>query len=192
MNSLKFALVSLLMVLLTACSNAPRIHSNTEPDWNFADYKSFNFVPNAGPEEAEKYDSFTLRYLKDAIVKEMAARGVKQVEEGGDVMVNFYIHTKEKVSTTSSPSMSMGYYGYRGRYGYSYGMGYGTDTTVRQYTEGTLNIDVVDTKENKLVWEGIAIGTLRESDKGDVKNVTYDTVSRIFRKYPVPAPASAK
>ena len=44
--------------------------------------------------------------------------------------------------------------GYTGFYGY----GWGTTTHVSQYTEGTVNVDLVDAKAKKMVFEGVAIG----------------------------------
>ncbi len=178
-------LVSLLLLLVSACTIGPRIHYNSDPKADFSKYKTFNFMPAPPGQQTEQYQSFTERFLRDAIEKELLARGMSKDETNPDMLVNFYIHTKEKVSSTTSPSMSMGYYGYRGRYGYSYGFGYGTDTTVRQYTEGTLNIDLVDAAQNNLVWEGLAIGTVSESDRGKVQEKATDAVQRIFNKYPV-------
>ena len=67
------------------------------------------------------------------------------------LLVNFNarLDDKMKVSTTSTPTMTMGVGMGRGYYGYRGGM-YGTwpmyqdQTTVSQYKEGTLNIDIVD------------------------------------------------
>lgn len=56
------------------------------------------------------------------------------------------------------PDRSMmhgGYYGYRrGYYDPWMGYGYGTTTQVSQYTEGTINIDLVDMAQKRMVWEG--------------------------------------
>lgn len=43
-----------------------------------------------------------------------------------------------------------GYYGYR-RYGAWPGYAFATAPVVRQYTEGTLNIDLVDRSRNRMV-----------------------------------------
>ena len=44
------------------------------------------------------------------------------------------------------------------------GMGMGYETRVDQYTEGTLNIDVVDAATKKLVWEGAIAGRLSDQE----------------------------
>ena len=182
--------VPMFALVLSACESAPRIHSEAETGVDFTAFKTFKFVPEPA-EKGKAYDSFTVRYLRDSIEGELNARGITQSEDA-DLLVNYNINTKEKIRSTSSPSASVGYYGYRGRPGYSYGVGFGTDTEVRQYTEGTLNIDVVDAKRNHLIWEGVAIGSIKEDDIDGRKERIYDAVKRIFTKYPVAVVAEEK
>ena len=77
-----------------------------------------------------------------------------------------------------------GYYGYRrGRYG-AYGGYPATQTEVRQYTEGTLTIDLVDTRSDQLVWEGTAVGRVRESVRENLEEAVNNVVAEIFTRYP--------
>jgi hypothetical protein len=66
------------------------------------------------------------------------------------------------------------YIGWRGYY----------DGQVSQYTEGTLNIDLVDAARGVLVWEGIAIGRVTEAARRDVQGAIDDVVPQIFAEYP--------
>ncbi len=75
------------------------------------------------------------------------------------------------------------YYGYRaGFYGGWPGYGWGDD--VYQYTEGTLNIDLIDARRRQLVWEGVATGEVNDLDKAQSAASVEQGVAQIFSKYP--------
>jgi hypothetical protein len=83
------------------------------------------------------------------------------------------------VQVTESPS---GYYGYRSGL---YGWGSNVYTSVDSYTEGTLNIDVVDLPASKLLWEGIAVGRITDRIRQNPQPVVDEVVKEIFTKFPV-------
>jgi len=56
---------------------------------------------------------------------------------------------------------------------------------VCQYTEGTLNNDVVDINNKKLLWQGIAIGKLTKITRGKIETKINDAVHLPFQKYPI-------
>jgi hypothetical protein len=81
--------------------------------------------------------------------------------------------------------MTGGYYGYRGGfYDPWVGYGYGTDTHVSQYTEGTYNIDLIDPRTKKLVWEAVGVGKLTEEKRAQMRELIRDGVPRYFELYP--------
>lgn len=175
--------------LLAACSTSPKIHALYEQGIDYSQYSTFSFAKELTP-EGEEYNTLVEKYLKQAIALELQARGVQQVTPAGDsdLLVNFNISTQEKIQRTRAPSLSMGYYSYRGRPGYSYGLGYGTDYRVSQYTEGTLNIDVVDRARKQLVWEGVAVGRMKTLQPETMETEINEVVSSIFAEYPVSGP----
>ena len=99
--------------------------------------------------------------LINAVTRELEARGMS-LSESPDVVVNFFVNTEQRLDVRQTPSASS-YHGYRrGRYrAWS-----GYDTRVRNYTLGTLSIDLADPSRNILVWEGVAQGYL---DRGLVE-----------------------
>lgn len=172
---------------LVGCASGPKIHSVYEQGINFSEYKTYSFVDKLDPSGEQQYRTLTNKYLQEAIRKELNLRGLTE-SETSDLLINFHVSTKEKIRSTTSPSMNGGYYGYRGGYGYSYGMGYGSETRVSQYTEGTLNIDVVDASQKQLVWEGVAVGKLKEPKENKLRGDVLTVVNQIFAEYPVAAP----
>ena len=84
-----------------------------------------------------------------------------------------------------------GYGGY-GRYGGPWGYGGGaTRTTVHQYTEANVYIDLVDSREHKMVWQGVATFTVTDKMQEQLRETVYNTVEKIFAAFPVPAPAGS-
>jgi hypothetical protein len=82
--------------------------------------------------------------------------------------------------------MAGGYYGYRrGFYDPWYGYGYGTTTHVSTYTEGTVNVDMVDRVQKRMVWEGVAVGRVNEKKTGEERRqAIYNGITEMFAGFP--------
>jgi hypothetical protein len=185
--TLRFRMLPLALgvALLAACASKPTIRSNVDPAANFSQYRTFAFYDDATGRKAA-YESFVNQYIKDAVVREMQARGLQQSEKP-DLLVNIHVQTKDKVRVSETPSASYGYYGYRGG---MYGWGGGVSTTVDNYTEGTLNIDVVDRTASKLVWEGIAVGRIKDQSRDNLQPAIDAVVKQVFERFPAQPPVA--
>ena len=187
-SSLRLVPIVLTAALLAACASKPTIRSNVDPQANFSSYKTFGFFDETTGRKAA-YDSFASQYIKTAVTRELQARGL-QKSDTPDLLVNIHVETKDKVDVNQTPSAGYygGYYGYRGG---MYGWGGGVSTTVDNYTEGTLNIDVVDRATSKLVWEGIAVGRISSKARDNPEPAIDAVVKQVFEKYPTQPPAPA-
>lgn len=185
----KIVLAAIAVAFLAGCAApAPTIRSNEDPAANFANFKTYDYVPELAGDDFG-YQSFLVKYLKTAVNREMQARGYTLSPDNPDLLVNFYVNTKEKIRSTSTPTMGGGYYGYRR--GYYSGWGGGYETTVTQYTEGTLSIDIIDAARKQLVWEGVAVGRIRQSALDDLEGAANRVVPQIFAEFRHQAGASA-
>jgi Domain of unknown function (DUF4136) len=167
--------------LLAGCATSkPLVRSDYDPDIDFSQYHSFGFFDKLATDE--RYESLTTQYLKEAVTREMKSRGYTYLERAPDLLINFNIKLKEKqvIRTTPYPA---GYYGYRWGYYGAWG-GYNYDTYSYEYTEGTMNIDMVDGNRKQMVWEGVAIGRVRQEDFDNVEKAIGNAVSLIFQKFP--------
>lgn len=167
-----------LLTSLAACTTGPTIRSNLDPAADFNRYTTYGFIdePAGG---TVPYESMGRRHLKAAIDREMQARGFKPSEQP-ELLVNIHVEQKDKVSVTQEPG---GYYGYRAG---MYGWGAGTYTSVDQYTEGTLNIDIVERAQKRLLWEGIAIGRITQRMYENLEPTIDAVVKEVFAKFPKP------
>ena len=181
-----FGIASALVMLAFAsgCSSGPDIRSAYDDRSDFSQFETYNFYSDAG-QGSTSYQSLFSQYMVTAITLEMENRGYVKSDDP-DLLVNFNARFDDKTKVTTSPSMNTGgYYGYRGgHYGAWGGYGYGTETHVSQYTEGTFNIDLVDAKEQTLVWEAVAVGRRTEKKRKNMQEGIRHGVPKIFAFYP--------
>ena len=183
----KFFTVLLSIMLITACGSTTKIHSDYDHSIDFSQYKTFGYYSPMGIENPN-YSSLLGQMFRDAIDAQMLPRGYVK-SNNPDILINVSarLEDKTKVTTTSSPTMyGGGYYGYRGgMYDPWGGYGYGTSTHVSQYTEGTVNVDMVDIAQKRMVWEGVAIGRINEKQKsGELRQDIMDGIAEMFTNYP--------
>ena len=183
----RLALLSTTLII-GACASSPNTYSNVDSAVDFTQYKTFGFYEKLATDK-ENYESTESRYLKAAVTQEMESRGFTHAESP-DLKINFYIDSEEKIRSRQTPTAG-GYYGYRG----SYGAWGGYETRIDQYTEGTLNIDVVDPRTEKLVWEGAIVGKITQDVLENLEAAINEAVAVIYMNFPVqpmnqiPAPA---
>jgi len=179
----RIALVPALAIagLLSACASGPTIRSDYDHSADFAQYRSFGFMSPLGTDKAG-YSTLLTERLKTATRGQMEMRGYAYSEQSPDLLINFNAKLQEKTQVT--PAAPIGpYYGYRaGFYGGWPGYAWGND--VYQYTEGTLNIDLIDAKRKQLVWEGVSVGVINDKETAASSQNVEASVAQIFQKYP--------
>jgi hypothetical protein len=176
--------------LLSACATGPRITSDVDPSADFAGYRTFAFYSPLAI-EGQGYATLTSGRIKAAARAQMESRGYVYSEASPDLRVNLNAYLQEKTDVVTIPEVDYDYYySYRARRYVS--VPYWRDRTdVYQYTEGTLNVDLVDAKENRLVWEGVAVGRVGR-DKPEERGARIDAaVADIFARYPYRAGSGA-
>jgi hypothetical protein len=185
-KSLRFIALATAAVLLAGCASKPTIESDYDHSIDFSQYRTYDFFNPMGIENPN-YSSVYGSIFRDAISKEMESRGYVQ-SQNPDLMINVSgrLQDKTKVTTTSDPYMGGHYYGYRrGRYGAWGGYGYGTTTHVSNYTEGTINVDIVDRALKRMVWEGVAVGRVDDKKTNEEKRANiYAGIQEMFAGYP--------
>ena len=188
-----FALAaSAIAVLMVGCAPSVKVRSDVDPGVNMSQYQTYDFFSQLGV-EGNNYSNLVGRHFRDAISSQMDVRGYSK-SGTPQLQINVSIGAEEKVrvNTYQDPYLYGGYYGRPG-YGYMgspWGYPTTTRTTVSQYTEANVYIDMVDASEHKLVWQGVATFTLTDKMQEQLRETVYNTVDKVFAKYPVPAPAA--
>ncbi len=182
----RIVILASIAVVLASCASKPTIESDYDHTIDFTKYKTYGFFNPMGIENPN-YSSIYGSIFRDAISKEMESRGYTQSDKP-DLMINVSgrLKHKTKVTTTHDPYMGGGYYGYRrGRYGAWGGYSHGSSTYVSNYTEGTVNIDMVDHELKRMVWEGVAVGRVSEKKTNEETRANIQAgIQEMFSAYP--------
>lgn len=178
-----FALTATLFAAGCATTSGPKTRIDYDRAADFSVYRTYGFPKETGTDRGG-YSTLVTSYLKSAMSSQMEARGYKYSEEHPDLLVNFYMNTRERTESRPDARASVGY----GYYGYRYGLYnawpmYDEDRTVT-YKVGTLNLDIVDAEKKQLVWEGVAEGRVSEDELQNPKVTINGVVTELMRQYP--------
>lgn len=180
---------ALAALLLAGCAPVkPSLRIDQDPRADFAAYRSYGYVEPAGT-DASGYSTLVTQHFKDAIDAEMSARGFRKVAADPDLLVNFNANTVEKADIHSTPGPLMepglGYYAYRR--GMYLGLGspfYGPDIHTVRYHVGTTNIEIIDARQKRALWEGVAEGRLSREAMKHPQQAISDAVRQLFTRFP--------
>jgi hypothetical protein len=174
-------------MLLAGCASGPKVRVNADPGADLSAYQTFGFIEPFGADRAG-YSTIVSGQLKTAVRRELEARGYKFAADKPQLLVNCSAKLDAKLQVDSAPTagvvMGRGYYGYRGGV---YAAWPAYETRVDEYTEGTLNVDIVDGTQKRLIWEGIAVGRVSEKTRENLGPAIDSTVAEIFTKFPAKA-----
>ena len=180
MHRVKFSITALLVALLAGCAttDAPDMRVDLDRNADFSVYRTFGFPKETGTDRGG-YATLVTSYFKSSVTTAMEARGYKYSAENPDLLVNFYMNTRDRTESRATPG---GYYRYRdGLYG-GWPM-YPDDRTIT-YQVGTINLDIVDAEKKQLVWEGVSEGVVTEESLANPKVKVNAVVTELMRRYP--------
>lgn len=175
--------VALALLALSACSSGPSIRSFEHAQVDLSQYRTYGFHEStAAVAQATRVPEF----IRAAIGREMQSRGYRHGDVP-DLLINFHLQTEEKDTVSTSPAS---YFGWRG--GYHWAANPVRDDEISSYTAGTLNVDVIDRSRNELVWEGVAIGRIKDEALENPEPAINAVIAQIFQRYPLPANAATQ
>jgi Domain of unknown function (DUF4136) len=165
---------------------AHRIRVDFDHHTQFSCYKTYRWV---NPSDARPANSlFPNQLMQERIAgfieEALGARGFKRVAAGGDLLVSYRMNvTAEPVFTTFSDGPGWGWGGWGwGGWGWGWGTGFST-TTVETIYEGTLIIDMVDARQQQLVFQGTSTQTISSRAEKNTRKLA-KAVNEVFEKYP--------
>ncbi|MFN9716845.1 MAG: DUF4136 domain-containing protein [Sphingomonadales bacterium] len=178
-----------MAVSLAGCATGPSVQVMSDPQANFASYRTFGFAQPLGTDR-NGYQSQVSTALMASARREMEARGFVYSAQQPQLLVNFNaaLADRVRVNTVSEPTMGggmgVGSYGYRGGLYAPYPV-YQDRTTVSEYKEGTLNVDVADVVSKRLIWEGVVTKKMDSKAYENIGATIDSAVSAAFTKFPV-------
>lgn len=181
-------LIPIFAILIMASCTSVRVATDYDRAASFNSFNTYAFF-KPGIDKAQISDLDKRRILR-AIDTEMATKGMVK-SENPDVLVSIFTKENERVNVYNN-NFGWGGFGWGGWGGFGWGgwgpgFGWGGNwgTNVTQTTEGILYIDLIDTKTNELVWQGIGRSSLYQGRNIDKKEERIRLiVSEILMEYP--------
>lgn len=177
---LKTTLIVLAALLAVACSSNP-VNTDYNPKYDFGAIRTYGWLAQTGQnQDPVLYNDLTDARIHSAVDEQLALRGWKLVDnkEKADVMITYHLGMQEEIRVTDFYP-NYGYYpcyycrpygGAWGGYGPWGGPYAGGGVSVYQYTQGTIMLDLIDSKDMHLVWRGVLskpISTLKTPQERD-------------------------
>lgn len=199
MKGFKLGLVILFGLAIASCSNNVKYSSDFDSGFDFSSLKNYRWS------EPNSYNDKTKNYLNNDIIDKRIRENVNsglqssgfQLQASGDVsfLVNYTISTEDRADVNTYNTYSgfapgwgccfggMGPYAYGGM---GVGMGFSdSHTSVDHYQEGTLVLDILDPKSNKLVWRGTANGRVPKNlSQQEKEQAAQEVVGKILENFP--------
>ena len=195
----KILLPFIAVILLIGCGVYNNISSDYDRSADFTKYKTFAWLPDKDssntPYNNQIIRNNTINYFSHC----MGTREMKANVDTPDVLLQLVVNSVKKETTVSShvynsyssynnsnpyyyPYPSTFYYRSQSYANYySYNQSYITQKI--EYTQSTITLNVIDRKENKLVWRGTAEGDLY--DPSYIEDNLHPAVYDILNNYPV-------
>ncbi|MET6991435.1 DUF4136 domain-containing protein [Sediminicola arcticus] len=189
MKKIAYFIAPLLVLLFMSSCTSVRVLSDYDKEVNFNSFKSYAFY-KTGIDKALISDLDKKRILK-AIETEMASKGFVKSNEP-DVLISIFTKEREQVDVYNNywgGGFGWGwnpyYWGGGPGFGWGRGFGWGGGSNVSTRTEGSLYVDMIDTKTKELVWQGRGVGTLNNTKNIEKKEERIkEFVAEILKAYP--------
>lgn len=180
---LRLAAAIAMLGLLAACATGPRVRTDADPSANFGQYRTWDWYTPIAMEQ-NGYSTWMSERIKAGIEREMAARGYVRAAASPDLRVNFQAAVAERTAIHTTPRSDYAWmWSYRARSYVAVPVWY-DEAQVSRYTEGTLTVDLVDARRNRLVWSGDAIGRVIARDPAQRATQIDQSIAAIFARFP--------
>lgn len=177
--------ISVLAAIVTAAGCAAMtVSSHIERSADFDRYRTYAWSePDTLPPGDPRLDNnpFFRDYVQGAVERQLALKGFEYVtsSESPDLLIHYHANVRRRIDVEAVDR----------QYGYS-----GTDEPhLVEFEQGTLVVDVIDARTNKLVWRGWAqdsvAGVLDDQDRLDRQ--VERGVTRMFEGCPTAGPSTA-
>ena len=173
----------IIFVVLFACSPKFTIQTDTPFPGDFKSYHSFKFFnPKNLPASNFSFEESDRTVLFDAVAQELKSRGYKSIQNA-DLMVKIQGGTKSTIEIQNDDSYNP--YGYNS-YNYNRYGGYNDHYNRprdESKKESSIIIDIIDIKNDKIVWQGVGIGSHGKKETLTEIKIR-EAIAHIFLEYP--------
>lgn len=167
-----------IFLLLAAAGCTPEIQAYTDydPDYDLWTYTTFDWGEKENKEQNQNplyYNELNDKRIKKAVLKQLQKRQYRLSGENPQLILHYHIIVEDKAVVVTEP------------YGYGYGPYWMRGQQQYTYTQGTLILDLMDSRINQLVWRGWAVAPVDGITSPDQMDELIDTaVRKMFSKFP--------
>ena len=172
-----------LTLLVCGCGGI-QVNTDYNPETDFTRFRTFAWAEGSGVGEDIRVSGDLMdQRFRRAIESELVSRGMEKSTSGQpDAFVGYQVALDDRVDYQTINTYYGSGWGYRGVYG---GVR-ATQTTAREYTVGTLVIDVYDPRLRELVWRGAGEGRVKQARNPEESQERINqAVTVILEKLPV-------
>ncbi|MBT0585243.1 DUF4136 domain-containing protein [Alteromonas oceanisediminis] len=168
----RVGIAAVVLVLLSACASAPRVHTDFDTASNFAQYKTFAFAPDSA--EQATVTTLLSKRVRDALERHLVANGhTKTSDADADFLVAYHTSYEKRIDVDTYYTA----WGIRPYWGYDpLFRGHIPQTRVREYKVGTLVVDIIDADKKAVVWSSSAENTLSKHLSPEEREEKINTV----------------
>lgn len=187
---------TMVLALLGACaSTPPEPVVDFKSDYDFSNIRTLAFMPSAGETSGDSVQMYLsdmqINRINRAFEHAIDMKGFKVIDDPAraDILFTWHLVAQEKTDVrtyNTGPTMGVGYgrYGaYNRRVAYSCWNCGGTEVSVRQYTQGTLIVDIIDPVMVQSVWRSV-IQTRLKANKESTEEERNAAAERIIARFP--------
>lgn len=181
MRTMKGWVSALLVLALAACGSGIRVDNDYDPARSFVEFRTYAPHEKSQTVPPDAYVSeLVVDRIDRAINDGLRLKGLTRVEDKSqaDLLLRTHFVVEDKIDVQTWNTS----YGY---YHYPWGWRGGYETTVTQYKQGTLIVDLLEAKTGKLVWRGSAESRLRRHNTPEEREARIrEVVTALLAKYP--------
>ncbi|BBO74254.1 hypothetical protein DSCW_16710 [Desulfosarcina widdelii] len=147
--------IVIVLFLLSACTNV-QVSQDYDPLSDLSRYGTWQWREAVQPQAGDiRIDNPLLdQRIRTAVSNNLENRGISRTSERPEIYLSYRLGVERKIESDTTHT-TIGYGGY---YHPWYG-GIGTETSIRQYDESRLTIDIHKADTGQLLWRGV--GTYR-------------------------------
>jgi len=179
--------VAMVLFWAQACTTID-VKTDFDPSADFTRFHTFAFGGLTDITKTGLLDNSLVRKrIEAAVSRELIKKGLREVkmDDRPDLLVHYWLGTKDKQRVQGTSGPSAGYYGRGGGYyggGYGWGASYSNVSTY-EYTEGTLIVDLVEPAKKELQWRAIMVAILEDTAQENIE-LGNQAIVKAFEHYP--------
>ena len=169
------------LLLVAACSSTPSLEARTDynREYDFSGVSRIAIQPvQRANLAAVRISDMQVARMNAAFSDALQARGLEVVDNNAeaDLLMTWHLVTEERTDVRTYNTSSM-YNCWRCGPVMS-------DVSVRQYTQGTLIVDMIDPMRNRSVWRSIVQSRLRQTDAEQAEALRNEAARASFAQFP--------